>query len=121
MSHYFTTSFASSSTITSTSSIKPCRRLGRKCLQDRVDRIPSMADQCALEDWEHWNELVEIDAHCVPKISEQLQRDERELMDVQERLKKRGLNHNVRRLSVGRRICLSRLPSCEGLMQSARQ
>ncbi|KZP28534.1 hypothetical protein FIBSPDRAFT_852684, partial [Athelia psychrophila] len=76
-----------------------------------------MADhwQYTSEDWEHRNELLEIDAQCMPKISEQLHRDERELKDVQERLRKRGLNQNVRRLSVGRRICLSRLPSCEGL------
>ncbi|KZP28524.1 hypothetical protein FIBSPDRAFT_852668 [Athelia psychrophila] len=121
MSYYFSTSFASSSTITSTSSIKPCRKLGRKCLQDRIDRIPSMADQHISEDWEHWSELFENDSHCMPIISDQLQRDERELKDVQERLKKRGLNQNVRRLSVGRRICLSRLPSCEGLIQPGRQ
>lgn len=144
MSDYFAISFASSSTISSPSSIKSCRSkrrmssftldpdlialstlttsvdLGRKCLQDRIDRMPSMADQHTPEDWEHWNELLESDAQCTPKILEQVKRDEKELKDVQDRLRKRGLNHHVRKLSVGRR-CLSRLPSCDGLIQPARQ
>lgn len=48
-------------------------------------------------------------------------RDEKEFNDVQERLKKMGLSHSVRRLLVSRRICLSRLRSCEGFLQPARQ
>lgn len=66
--------------------------LGRKILQDRIDRIPSVLDQRSQEDWDRWRQSLQNHAQWNPQFLECIERDEKELLAVQERLRKRGSN-----------------------------